>query len=280
MSKQHFQSGQASVERDRDQQRIAIAVEYNGSQFHGWQRQSKPAVPTIQQCLEQALSTIADHPVSLICAGRTDAGVHAVGQIAHFDVSVSRELKAWVKGANSLLPSSIRVLWAQHVDQEFHARFSAQSRRYQYWIHNGAERSGIFAGLMTHYPHPLDYQLMHDAAQSLLGEQDFTSFRALACESPTAMRNVYAVKVFRQRERICIDIEANAFLLHMVRNIASGLQRVGSGAPRGYIQELLTLKDRQQLGITAPAQGLYLAEVSYPRQQFPDPPLPPLIQRR
>ena len=265
MSKQHFQLGQASVEPDRDQQRIAIAVEYNGSQFHGWQRQSKPAVPTIQQCLEQALSTVADHPVSLICAGRTDAGVHAVGQVAHFDVSVSRELKAWVKGANSLLPSSIRVLWAQHVDQQFHARFSAQSRRYQYWIHNSAERSGIFAGLMTHYPHPLDHQCMHDAAQSLLGEQDFTSFRALACESPTAMRNVYAVKVFRQRERICIDIEANAFLLHMVRNISGSLIEVGAKRqPVSWLQSLLAAKDRSLAAATARPDGLYLMAVSYP----------------
>ncbi|HCH20780.1 MAG: tRNA pseudouridine(38-40) synthase TruA [Cellvibrionales bacterium] len=264
---QHFQSDQASLERDHDQQRIAIAVEYNGSQFHGWQRQTKPAVPTIQQCLEQALSTVADHPVSLTCAGRTDAGVHAVGQLAHFDVSVSRELKAWVKGANSLLPASIRVLWAQHVDQQFHARFSAQSRRYQYWIHNSAERSGIFAGLVTHYPQPLDHQLMHDAAQSLLGEQDFTSFRALACESPTAMRNVYAVKVFRQRERVCIDIEANAFLLHMVRNISGSLMEIGAKRqPVSWLKTLLAAKDRSLAAATARPDGLYLMAVSYPTE--------------
>lgn len=267
MSIQHFQSDQASLERDHDQQRIAIAVEYNGSQFHGWQRQTKPAVPTIQQCLEQALSTVADHPVSLTCAGRTDAGVHAVGQFAHFDVSVSRELKAWVKGANSLLPASIRVLWAQHVDQQFHARFSAQSRRYQYWIHNSAERSGIFAGLVTHYPQPLDHQLMHDAAQSLLGEQDFTSFRALACESPTAMRNVYAVKVFRQRERVCIDIEANAFLLHMVRNISGSLMEIGAKRqPVSWLKTLLAAKDRSLAAATARPDGLYLMAVSYPTE--------------
>ena len=264
---QHFQSDQASLERDHDQQRIAIAVEYKGSQFHGWQRQTKPAVPTIQQCLEQALSTVADHPVSLTCAGRTDAGVHAVGQLAHFDVSVSRELKAWVKGANSLLPASIRVLWAQHVDQQFHARFSAQSRRYQYWIHNSAERSGIFAGLVTHYPQPLDHQLMHDAAQSLLGEQDFTSFRALACESPTAMRNVYAVKVFRQRERVCIDIEANAFLLHMVRNISGSLMEIGAKRqPVSWLKTLLAAKDRSLAAATARPDGLYLMAVSYPTE--------------
>ena len=264
---QYFQSDQASLERDHDQQRIAIAVEYNGSQFHGWQRQTKPAVPTIQQCLEQALSSVADHPVSLTCAGRTDAGVHAVGQLAHFDVSVSRELKAWVKGANSLLPASIRVLWAQHVDQQFHARFSAQSRRYQYWIHNSAERSGIFAGLVTHYPQPLDHQLMHDAAQSLLGEQDFTSFRALACESPTAMRNVYAVKVFRQRERVCIDIEANAFLLHMVRNISGSLMEIGAKRqPVSWLKTLLAAKDRSLAAATARPDGLYLMAVSYPTE--------------
>lgn len=265
MDADHDRAGEVLMNDVSGMQRVAITVEYNGSQFHGWQRQTKPAVPTIQQSLEQALSKVADQPVSLICAGRTDAGVHAVGQLAHFDVAVRRELKAWVKGANSLLPSSIRVLEAQHVDQSFHARFSARSRRYQYWIHNGPERSGIFAGLVTHYPQPIDHQLMNEAAQSLLGEQDFTSFRALACESPTAMRNVLAVNVFRQRERVCVDIEANAFLLHMVRNISGSLMEIGAKRqPVGWLKTLLAAQDRSLAAATARPDGLYLIAVDYP----------------
>jgi len=275
LNTEHCQSSQVLADDQKSVQRIAISVEYNGSQFHGWQLQTNPAVPTIQQYLEQALSSVADQPIRLVCAGRTDAGVHAVGQLAHFDASVRRQLKAWVKGANRLLPSSIRVLWAQHVDHDFHARFSARSRRYQYWIHNSPERSGIFSGLITHYSQPLDHQLMHQAAQSLLGEQDFTSFRAIACESPTAMRNVHAVSVFRQRERVCIDIQANAFLLHMVRNISGSLMEIGAKRqPVNWLQTLLAAKDRSLAAATARPDGLYLMTVGYPPELMisPSPP--------
>ena len=245
--------------------RIAIGVEYNGAAFHGWQRQTKPPVATIQMAVEDALCKVADQKITLICAGRTDAGVHATGQVAHFDVSNERELKAWTMGVNSLLPSAIRVVWAKEVDGEFHARFSASARRYQYWIHNAAVRPGIFSSLMTHYSKPLNATLMHSAAQALVGEQDFTSFRAVACESKTAMRNVHAVSVKRYGERVCIEIEANAFLLHMVRNIAGSLMAVGTEKqPVSWVETLLAAKNRALAAATAKPDGLYLMAVTYP----------------
>ena len=245
--------------------RIAIGVEYNGAAFHGWQRQTKPAVATIQMALEEALSTVADQAITLICAGRTDAGVHATGQVAHFEVSNARELKAWTMGVNSLLPNAIRVIWAKEVDSEFHARFSAQARRYQYWIHNAAVRPGIFSGLMTHFAQPLNETLMHQAAQAFVGEQDFTSFRAVACESKTAMRNVHAVSVKRYGERVCIEIEANAFLLHMVRNITGTLLAIGTEKqPVTWVETLLVAKNRALAAATAKPDGLYLVAVTYP----------------
>ncbi|MGB1192168.1 MAG: tRNA pseudouridine(38-40) synthase TruA [Pseudomonadales bacterium] len=259
---QHIPSANSSSLTVR---RIAIGVEYNGAAFHGWQRQTKPPVATIQMALEEALSTVADQAITLICAGRTDAGVHATGQVAHFEVSNPRELKAWTMGVNSLLPAAIRVVWAKEVDAEFHARFSAQARRYQYWIHNSAVRPGIFSTLMTHYSQPLDEGLMDRAAQSLVGEQDFSAFRAVACESQTPMRNVHAVSVKRFGERICIEIEANAFLLHMVRNIAGTLMAVGIGKqPVTWVESLLAAKDRSMAAATAKPDGLYLVAVTYP----------------
>jgi len=245
--------------------RIAIGVEYNGADFHGWQRQTKPPVATIQMAVEDALCKVADQKITLICAGRTDAGVHATGQVAHFEVSNERELKAWTMGVNSLLPSAIRVVWAKEVDTDFHARFSASARRYQYWIHNAAVRPGIFSSLMTHCSKPLNESLMHQAAQALVGEQDFTSFRAIACESKTAMRNVHAVSVKRHGERICIEIEANAFLLHMVRNIAGTLMAVGTEKqPVNWVKTLLLAKNRALAAATAKPDGLYLMAVTYP----------------
>ena len=215
--------------------------------------------------VEDALCKVADQKITLICAGRTDAGVHATGQVAHFEVSNERELKAWTMGVNSLLPSAIRVVWAKEVDTDFHARFSASARRYQYWIHNAAVRPGIFSSLMTHCSKPLNESLMHQAAQALVGEQDFTSFRAIACESKTAMRNVHAVSVKRHGERICIEIEANAFLLHMVRNIAGTLMAVGTEKqPVNWVKTLLLAKNRALAAATAKPDGLYLMAVTYP----------------
>lgn len=240
-------------------------MEYNGAAYHGWQRQTKPPVPTVQAELEKAIAFVANHDISLICAGRTDAGVHATGQVAHFDVSVEREHKAWVMGVNSQLPPQIRVLWAQEISSDFHARFSATARRYQYWIHNNPVKPGIFSHMLSFYSKPLDEQRMHDAAQALLGEQDCSAFRAIACESNTPMRNIHKVSVRRHGQRLCIEIQANAFLLHMVRNIAGSLMEVGAGSqPVEWIQQLLLAKDRSLAAATARPDGLYLVSVSYP----------------
>ena len=248
-------------------QRIAVGVEYNGRHFHGWQRQASPNLPTVQGVLESAISQVANHPVQLVCAGRTDAGVHASAQVAHFDVAVERLNKAWVAGVNSLLVPAVRVVWAVPVEALFHARFSAVARQYQYWIHNAQIAPGIFAGQLTHFPRPLDAALMNQEVQCLLGEQDFSSFRAAGCESRTAMRNVHNVRVFRAGQRVCLEIKANAFLLHMVRNIAGSLMAVGSGAkPGGWMQEVLQQQDRTQAAATASPAGLYLRRAVYPSE--------------
>ncbi|MBT8149084.1 MAG: tRNA pseudouridine(38-40) synthase TruA [Pseudomonadales bacterium] len=246
-------------------QRIAIGVEYNGQHFHGWQRQATPALPTVQGALEGAIARVANHPVRLVCAGRTDAGVHACGQVAHFDVAVDRGNKAWIAGVNSALPRSVRVIWAAPVNTSFHARFVALARQYQYWIHNSRVAPGIFAGQLAHCVAPLDAVLMHSEAQSLCGEQDFSSFRAAGCESRHARRNVLAARVFRRGDRVCLEISANAFLLHMVRNIAGSLMVVGSGVQhKGWIRELLDQRDRRLAAATASPAGLYLQQVFYP----------------
>lgn len=253
--------------------RIVIGIEYKGDDFHGWQRQTKPQVPTVQLILEEALSKIANHPINLICAGRTDAGVHATGQVAHFDVQSERDKKAWLCGTNSLLPKTIRILWVNFVDDTFHARFSASFRRYQYWIDNSEISSAIFSGLLTHYKIPLDHKLMHESAQNLVGEHDFSSFRGSTCESNTPMRNIHYLKVFTQQKKICVEIQANAFLLHMVRNIVGSLIEVGAKRkPCEWVSELLNLKNRNLAAPTAPSDGLYLVWVGYPDLKREDQP--------
>jgi tRNA pseudouridine38-40 synthase len=246
-------------------QRVAIGVEYNGANLHGWQRQASPQVATVQLALENALSKIACHPVKLVCAGRTDAGVHAVGQVAHFDVAVERPDKAWTRGGNAELDPCVRIRWAHTVDDQFHARFTAQWRRYQYWIDDSAVASAIFAGNILHCRYPLDAELMHSAAQQLLGEQDFSAFRAAACDSSTPMRNVQKISVRRVGQRLCVDIQANAFLLHMVRNIVGSLIQVGAGQQKSdWIAQLLAGGDRNLAAATARPDGLYLLQVGYP----------------
>lgn len=253
--------------------RIAIGVEYNGHGLHGWQRQGDPEVATVQGYLEKAIATVADHPVSMFCAGRTDAGVHGTGQVAHFDVKIDRGEKAWVMGVNSNLPTNIRIKWAKNVDKNFHARHSAIYRRYEYWVENTPVASAIRAGQITWFRKPLNEKLMHGQAQALLGEQDFSSFQAAACQSRTAMRCVQEVSVERFGDRIFFTIQANAFLLHMVRNIVGALLEVGSGdvqegfSGESYIKDLLAKKDRTLAPPTAKPDGLYLVEVGYPDQQ-------------
>lgn len=249
--------------------RIALGIEYHGGEFSGWQAQANKA--TVQGCLEQSLTTIADHPIKLYCAGRTDAGVHAMEQIVHFDTDAIRQLRAWVWGTNTHLPGSIAVRWAHEVDDEFHARFSAISRTYRYFIHNHSVRSALTMGRATWYHHPLDINPMQTAASYLIGEQDFSSFRSSECESKTPMRNIHYINVTQQGDMIMIEICANAFLHHMVRNITGVLLKIGSGvhAP-DWMLEVLQAKDRRKAAETALPDGLYLYKVSYPdKYQLP-----------
>lgn len=245
--------------------RIALAVEYDGSAFFGWQKQLNPALPTVQSALEHAVSKVADHPVHLYCAGRTDAGVHATGQVVHFETTSARPLRAWVKGVNAHLPASVAVRWATPVAADFHARHTALSRSYRYLVLNRPERPAVGASLLTWEPMPLDAAAMHQAGQSLLGERDFSAFRAAGCQSGTPMRNVSAVSVRRDGELVVLEITANAFLLHMVRNIAGSLMAIGRGEhPVSWMAALLASRDRNLAAPTASPAGLYLVHVAYP----------------
>lgn len=243
--------------------KIALGIEYNGTQFYGWQRQQE--VVSVQGCLEAALSKVADETISVFCAGRTDAGVHATGQVVHFDTDKIRNQRAWTLGVNAHLPDSISVKWAKEVDDDFHARFSATARRYRYVILNTSMRPAILHGGLTHYHKPLNEQVMQRAAMCLLGENDFSSFRAALCQSKTPFRCVTRLDVVRLGHYVVIDIEANAFVHHMVRNITGALCEVGSGQkPEQWIAELLELKDRTKGAATAKPHGLYLVNVTYP----------------
>ena len=256
--------------------RIALGIEYDGSRYFGWQRQRE--VNSVQAELERALSQIANHPVEIQCAGRTDAGVHATGQVIHFDTQAERKLAAWTLGVNSNLPPDIAVRWAKPVSDEFHARFSATARRYRYVILNANLRPAILAGGLSHYHGEIDAQLMHSAGQCLLGEHDFTSFRAVQCQSKTPWRNITHLAVSRQGPYVILDIRANAFLHHMVRNITGSLLEVGMGnQPASGIEQLLMARDRELAGATAKAGGLYLVDVTYPDHfDLPSLPLGPL----
>ncbi len=244
--------------------RICCRVEYDGAGYNGWQSQPHPGVSTVQQELEAALSKVADTSLRIHCAGRTDTGVHGHAQIIHFDAPVSRAPKAWVLGANAGLPRDIRLHWAVPVPESFHARFSATARRYRYLIANTAIRPALHNGQLTWHRFPLDAQRMNKAAAALLGEQDFSAFRAAACQSTTPMREVQSVSVFRRGDLVVMDIQANAFLHHMVRNIAGSLMAVGSGRQSpGWIAQLLRDRDRTRAADTAPPNGLYLVDVTY-----------------
>lgn len=244
--------------------RTALAVSYNGHDYHGWQDQGE-SIASVQRDLTHAVSIVADTPVVLRCAGRTDTGVHATKQVVHFDCPNQRPDKAWVMGVNAHLPDSIAVHWAGSVPQEFDARRSAQARRYLYFIHNVRVRSALMSDLITHEHRPLDERRMRAAAQSLLGEQDFSSFRAAHCQSVSPMRHVMAADVRRQQDLVLIDITANAFLHHMVRNIAGVLMDVGAGLKEPvWVAQLLAARDRSLGSVTAPPNGLYLVDVLYP----------------
>jgi tRNA pseudouridine38-40 synthase len=244
--------------------RIALALEYDGSGFLGWQRLGHG--PTVQAALEQALSFVADAAIDVTAAGRTDAGVHALRQVAHFDTTAVRSARGWMLGANSRLPRTMAVTWVGEVPASFHARFAARRRRYRYRILNREVRPGLHAGHLTWERQPLDAARMHRAAQALLGEQDFTSFRALSCQAAHARRFMHSITVRREDEQVIVELEANAFLHHMVRNIVGSLLPVGRGEqPESWIGDLLALRDRSKAGETAPPNGLTFIGPRYPR---------------
>jgi tRNA pseudouridine38-40 synthase len=259
--------------------RIACRIEYNGSHYSGWQAQPHLDVQTVQEQLELAFADVASAPVRVHCAGRTDTGVHGFGQIVHFDAPVQRSSKAWVLGGNANLPVDIRIHWAVAVIGEFHARFSALARRYRYVIANTPVRPALLHGQVTWQRRPLDEHAMHEAAQSLLGERDFSAFRAAGCQSRTPMRNVHSLAVCRRGDLVIIDVKANAFLHHMVRNIVGALMAVGYGRNEvGWIDELMAGRDRTLAAETAPPHGLYLVEVDYPAHYgLPQTPYGPLL---
>ncbi|MFQ6370537.1 tRNA pseudouridine(38-40) synthase TruA [Shewanella sp. YIC-542] len=253
--------------------RIALGVEYDGNGYFGWQKQAE--VDSVQAQLERALSVVANETVELQCAGRTDAGVHATGQVVHFDTNAVRNPGAWTMGVNANLPDNIAVRWVKEVEADFHARFSATARRYRYIIYNHNFRPGIMRHGVSHYHGELNVALMHQAAQYLLGENDFTSFRAVQCQSKTPFRNLHRISVTRQGLYVIVDVEANAFLHHMVRNIVGSLLEVGLGRqPVDWLGQLLALKDRTQAAATAKPHGLYLVHVTYPAH-FGLPEVPP-----
>ncbi len=243
--------------------RIVFGVEYNGRDFIGWQTQEQGR--TVQQALEKALSVIADQNVTVQCAGRTDTGVHALHQIAHMDTEAERKMHSWVLGGNVNLPADVNICWAKPVDGDFHARFSAVRRTYRYVILNRNARSSILDNMVSWEPRPLNETLMARAAECLVGEHDFSSYRAVACQARSPVRTVHKLQLFRRENHIVIDIEANAFLHHMVRNIAGVLMEIGMAKKSiEWAQEVLDARDRTLGGETASAAGLYLTNVEYP----------------
>jgi tRNA pseudouridine38-40 synthase len=245
--------------------RIALGIEYDGAKYFGWQRQKE--VASVQEKLEKSLSIVANHPVEVQCAGRTDAGVHGTGQVVHFETTTVRKMVAWTMGVNANMPKDIAVRWAKEVPDEFHARFSATARRYRYVIYNHAYRPGILSSGISHYHGDLEEKKMHLAGQYLLGENDFTSFRAVQCQSRSPWRNIMHLNVSRHGNYVVIDIKANAFVHHMVRNITGSLIEVGRGNQEPeWIKWLLEAKDRRLARATAKAEGLYLVDVDYPEE--------------
>lgn len=245
--------------------RLAMGIEYDGTGYSGWQIQIGQR--TVQGTLEKGLSKVANHPVKLICAGRTDTGVHAIQQIVHFDTTAIRKERSWVLGTNVNIPSDVSVNWAKFVDENFHARYSAIARKYRYIILNRSTRSALHKRRATWIHWPLAVQQMHIAAQALVGEHDFSSFRAVACQSRTAIREIYQISVSRKGEYVFIDVIANAFLHHMVRNIAGVLIAIGKGEkPVSWVRDLLEIRNRRCGGVTAEPEGLYLIDVVYPHE--------------
>ncbi|ALN57495.1 tRNA pseudouridine synthase A [Lysobacter enzymogenes] len=258
--------------------RYALGVEYDGSEFSGWQRLVRPGEPsrpehaprgeaTVQTTLEQALSFVAGTGIEVVCAGRTDAGVHASCQVVHFDSPVERDPRGWTLGATSRLPPSVCVRWCIPVAPDFHARFSARARRYRYRILNRPVRPALQRQYLSWERRPLDADAMHRAAQALLGENDFSAFRTVHCQAPHARRDLQSIAVRRDGDIVEMEVQANAFLHHMVRNIVGSLLPVGRGdRPEGWIAELLAGRDRTVAGPTAPSAGLVFVGPRYPAE--------------
>jgi len=243
--------------------RIAVGVEYDGTAYEGWQAQ--PSGRTPQQLIERALARVAAEPVTVVCAGRTDAGVHAIGQVAHFDTAAARTVRAWVLGANSELPADVSVSWARPVPAHFHARYSAEARTYHYLILNRLARSALAATRAAWIHRPLDHVRMDEAARALLGEHDFSAFRSAECQARSPVRRMERLTVTRRGDWVLIEATANAFLHHMMRNIAGLLIAIGRAeASAAWAQEVLEGRDRRRNAATAPAAGLYLHSVRYP----------------
>ena len=244
-------------------QRWALGIEYDGAGFSGWQLQDGPR--TVQEELERALASVAGQPIRVSVAGRTDAGVHAVCQVVHFDSPVVRPEIAWVRGSNRFLPRDVSVLWARAVPQDFHARFSATGRSYRYLILNRRERPALAANRATWVPQLLDHLAMQGAANRLLGTHDFSAFRAAGCQAKNPVRSLRRLTIERRGDLLIATVEANAFLHHMVRNLMGTLLFVGRGErPADWVAEVLASRDRRLAGTTAPADGLYFLRAAYP----------------
>ena len=243
--------------------RIALGIEYDGTAYNGWQRQLTG--DGVQARVEAALTVVANEAIDVCCAGRTDTGVHATAQVVHFDTNSERTVRGWLLGANTNLPDDIAVTWAQPVSDEFHARFSATSRSYRYVVLNRLVRSALNRHRAWWVYSPLDAARMHEAAQSLLGKHDFSAFRAAGCQASTPVREITAISVVRDGDKIILDVTANAFLQHMVRNITGTLVAIGAGdVSVDSLPGVLASRDRKQGGVAAPPHGLTLVEVQYP----------------
>ena len=247
-------------------QRFAIGIEFCGSQYRGWQTQ-QTGVPSVQLTVEQVLSRIANHAVAVHAAGRTDAGVHATNMIAHFDSHALRPERGWLMGANSQLPKDIAIQWIQAVNDDFHARFKAVARRYRYVIYNAPHRPALLAQQVTHVYQPLDVAKMMAAARKFEGTHNFNSFRAAACQSNQPVRHVQHCRLMQHGAYLVLDIQADGFLHHMVRNIVGCLLEIGRGEyDLDQIDAMFAAQDRRAAGITAPADGLYFVQALYPEQ--------------
>ena len=255
--------------------KFAAAIEYDGTAYYGWQ--SQPHAKNIQDCVEKALSAVADHEVDVVCAGRTDTGVHAVGQVIHFNTDANRDERSWLLGINSILPSDIAITWLRAVSDEFHARYSAKARYYRYIIRDQWLRPAISRHRAAWIKEKLEVSVMQQAATLLQGKHDYSAFRSAACQSHTPIREIYDISLTRAHKYIYLDIKANAFLHHMVRNIVGTLLEIGTGNHEpAWAAEVLEKRDRSIAGVTAPAHGLYLVGIDYPEEfSVPGPPQPP-----